>query len=256
MHACLLPYEYVENSILFFLMMWGVRAAHQKKAGRGEAFCLVSAARWQEASMAQTVFLVNSSKGPKPLEASDKIFCFCPWRVHQSPSIQCWVVRARGPTCLPLPLLHACTRSSRCKSALRWTGQGSDIALWIGGTVKSVHPSPVEVGGCLSESRRFCGGVEGGALYEKVSALLSPWWGKALKPWAASGPWETSSAGTHRLSGKRVSILLVPVEFNFGKWFIKIIWISFGTSQSRLLKEMLMYLGILKIRFHLFCFTV
>lgn len=119
MHACLLPYEYVENSILFFLMMWGVRAAHQKKAGRGEAFCLVSAARWQEASMAQTVFLVNCSKGPKPLEASDKIFCFCPWRVHQSPSIQCWVVRARGPTCLPLPLLHACTRSSRCKSALR-----------------------------------------------------------------------------------------------------------------------------------------
>lgn len=81
--------------------------------------------------------------------------------------------------------------------------------------------------------------------------------------WAPGGPrhWnhglrETGSAGTHRLSGKHVSILLVRAGFHFGKCFIKIIWISFGTRRSKLWQEMLMYWGILWIQFHLFCFAI
>lgn len=67
--------------------------------------------------------------------------------------------------------------------------------------------------------------------------------------------WETSK-GWACLLGKHISLLFICVEFNLGKGFIKTVGVSFETRQSRMLREMLIYLGVLQTEFRLFCFTL
>lgn len=66
--------------------------------------------------------------------------------------------------------------------------------------------------------------------------------GIAPIPWAVLG----NQQGSACLLGKPISILFICVEFNsFNEAFSKI-RVSSGTSQSRVLQEMLIYLGLLQ----------
>lgn len=78
----------------------------------------------------------------------------------------------------------------------------------------------------------------------------------AVEKWGiAPKSWETSKGWAYLL-GKHISILFICVEFNLGKGFIKTIGVSFETRQSRMLREMLIYLEVLQTEFRLFCFTL